>query len=198
VLLTRDLSITSTAGGAEELFATGELPVPFATPFGIDLLHGHQYLDRIDSGPHLKDASRLSHRLKRLPYDLVVIDTPPALGARHLAPLLWTDIALTPLEASSSSLQGLAQTQRSLQLARRLNPRLRSQVIINRHIRRSRSQASYIRDLERRIPLVRPFLAQRVHIHDALDEGVPVWRYRRADRELRETWRAFCRALLAA
>ena len=67
-------------------------------------------LDRdfdIDRAPAVLDA------LRTLPYDVVVIDTPPALGPRHLSPLFWSDFALTPLEPTSASMQGLAQTTES-------------------------------------------------------------------------------------
>ena len=46
------------------------------------------------------------------------------------------------------------------------------------------------------MPLTRPFLTLRVAVSDALDEGVPVWRFRRADRETRETWMELCGGLI--
>ena len=112
VILTRDLSIADTPGGAEKLFSDPENLEPIQTPFEVDLLHGHQHLDRVDREFSLEDARALRGVLRDLPFDLVVIDTPPAVGTRHLAPLLWSDLALTPLEPTSSSLQGLPKRRR--------------------------------------------------------------------------------------
>ena len=77
-----------------------------------------------------------------------------------------------------------------------MNPQLLSAVAINRYIKSSSSQRLYIERLERRVEILRPFLTQRIHVADALDAGVPVWQYRRADSELRQTWLDFCYGVL--
>ena len=134
----------------------------------------------------------MRERLRALPYDLVVIDTPPAIGVRHVGPILWSDLCLAPLEPNSYSVAGLGHTLNTLSFARRLNPGLRFRAIINRYIRRSKQQAFYIRELARHIELAQPFLALRVAVCDALDAGLPVWRFPRAAPETRREWRELC------
>lgn len=194
-ILTRDPAIARSPGGAAALFSGNGL-APTPTPLGVDLLHGHQRLDAVDREPQGIGAGR-GEKLASLGYDLVVVDTPPALGPRHLAPLLWSDLVLIPLEPNASAVQGLAQTLGVLASVRRLRPGLRSVVAVNLYRRVSSGQNRYLRELERRVELLRPYLTQRVAVADALDAGVPVWRFSRADRELRETWRSFCRGLIA-
>ncbi len=194
-ILTRDITIARAEGGAGDLFDDQADLEPLATPAGIDLLHGHQHLDRVDRRS-LSDAPQRPAVFGALHHEVVVIDTPPAIGTRHLAPLLWSDVALTPLEPTGPSIQGLAQTAETLALLRRLNPGIGCRVIVNRHIRRSCTQQANIRRLEKLMPLERPFLTQRVAVSDALDAGMPVWRFHRAPSELRRAWRRLCERLL--
>jgi hypothetical protein len=51
------------------------------------------------------------------------------------------------------------------------------------------SQRTNIAALAEHVELTTPYLTLRVTVSDALDEGTPVWRFRRADRETRETWK---------
>jgi Mrp family chromosome partitioning ATPase len=49
-----------------------------------------------------------------------------------------------------------------------------------------------------RVELTTPYLAQRVAVADALEEGVPVWRFRRATRDTRDQWHDLCEGVLHA
>ena len=191
--LARDPELAHRPGGAVTLF--GEEPLePLTTPLGVDLLHGHQRLDAVDTRSTVQAVLPIRQRLRALPYDLVVVDTPPAMGLRHVAPMLWSDVCLTPLEPNGYSVAGLSQTLRTLRSARSLNPALRSHTLINRHIRRSREQARYIAEIARLVELSEPYLALRVAVADALDAGMAVWKFPRATRE---QWRRLCGGFFA-
>ena len=182
-------------GGSGNLFSGDHLEI-LDTPSGIALLHGHQKLDAIDVSYTLPEALSIRDTIRALPFDLVVIDTPPAIGLRHVSPMVWCDHCLTPLEPNGYSVAGLTQTLRTLTFARNLNPGLKTHAIINRHIRRSKSHREYIEQITTRVQLATPYLSLRVAVADALDSGMPVWRFRRAAKETREQWRALCGGFL--
>ena len=196
-MLARDAALARQPGGAAALFSGGE-PAPMSTSTGIDLLHGHQRLDEVDQRVRLADAAAIRTRLRALPYDVVVIDTPPAIGLRHLGPQVWADLVVTPLEPNSFSLLALGQTLSAIEEIRAIRPGLENRVLINRFNRSSGRQNRYIELLSEHVPLTTPYLTLRVAVSDALDEGLPVWRFRRADRETRETWKRLCEDLIHA
>ena len=194
-MLARDATLAREPGGAAAIFAAGAV-TPTVTESGLHLLHGHQRLDEVDQRVGLAEATRVRDRLRALPYDLVVIDTPPAIGLRHLGPQVWADLVVTPLEPNSFSLLALGQTLATIEEIRAIRPGLENRILINRFTRASGQQNRYIALLGEHVPLTRPFLTLRVAVSDALDEGVPVWRFRRADRETRETWMELCGGLI--
>ena len=196
-LLTGSVTVASETGGSADLFTNDATPCPRPTRTGIELLHGHQRLDAIDKAFDLADAQEVGRRIRKLPYDFVVVDTPPAIGSRHLAPFLWSDVAVIPLEPTAFGIQGLTQTLETLPEVTGINPDLACRVAINRMVKNSRRQAEYLAEIraileEAGIPLLEPYLTQRVHVADALDLGLPVWAYMKADPELRRSWRTFC------
>ena len=106
--------------------------------------------------------------------------------------MLWCDLCLIPLEPNGYSVAGLSQTLETLAFARDLNPGLATHAIINRHIRRSRCQNRYIELIAARVELTQPFLSLHVAVADALDSGIPVWRFGRAAKATREQWMSLC------
>jgi chromosome partitioning protein len=126
----------------------------------------------------------------------VVVDTPPALGLRHLGPQVWADVVVTPLEPNSFSLLAPSQTLAAIEEVRSLRPSLQNRILINRFNKSSGQQNRYIAALAEHVDLATPYLTLRVAVSDALDEGVPVWRFRSADRETRDTWKALCGELI--
>ncbi|RWA45627.1 hypothetical protein AU476_00925 [Cupriavidus sp. UYMSc13B] len=89
--LTDDLDVISvTQGGVGDLFE-GVTPQPQKTTHSqIDLLHGHRELDRYDADQLAEEraySEEMPAMLRSLGYDYIVIDTPPAVGLRHLSPL---------------------------------------------------------------------------------------------------------------
>ncbi len=191
ITLTGDAALPSQDGGSGDLFAAGGL-APLDTDSGISLLHGHQRLDALDGRLELRETLPVKGRLRSLPYDLIVIDTPPAIGLRHVAPMLWCDLCLTPLEPNGYSVAGLSRTLETLAFARGLNPGLTTHAVINRHIKRSKQQRLYIEQIAERVELTQPYLSLHVAVADALDSGVPVWRFRRAAKITREQWTGLC------
>lgn len=191
ITLTGNAALPRRTGGSGNLF-TGEPIEPLATASGIALLHGHQELDATDVSYMLPEAIPIRDAIRALPFDLVVIDTPPAIGLRHVSPMIWCDHCLTPLEPNGYSVAGLTQTLRTLHAARRHNPDLHTHAVINRHIRRSKRQRQYIEQIAARVELTRPYLSLHVAVADALDSGLPVWRFHRAAKDTREQWRSLC------
>jgi len=189
--------IASERGGAQALFCLDRALDPEPTSSGVDLLHGNQYLDEVDSTFAVRQARLRRGALRGLPYDLVVFDTPPAIGIRQTAPLLWCDLVVIPIEPNSYSVSGLKHTLDALTSARTANPGLRHRILINRYVRRSRRQAECICDIARIAGgVLEPYLSLRVAVSEALDHGVPVWRWKHADTVLRDNWSALCRGLL--
>jgi chromosome partitioning protein len=182
--------------GAAEIFVSNELH-PLTTSSGVDLLPGHQHLDGVDSHPFDDTPDRLAFLLD-LPYDYLVFDTPPSLGLRNLAPLLWADVVLIPIEPNSFATAGLAHTLATVDEVRRSNPRLTVKLLLNRVIPNSSQHRAQIAALCAIAPIEPPYLANRVAVGAALDSCLPVWRFRRADRALRKVWRDLCGALLYA
>jgi chromosome partitioning protein len=190
-----------TRGGASDLFEkplTEIVPLPTRNS-RISLLWGHQHLD--DVKPALSDVVRLRPGLASLPYNVVIFDTPPALGIRQIAPLLLAQKVVIPFEPNPYAVQGLALTLPTIEQVRPSNPGLDFQLVINKYQRTSKSQAAHIRSLaEAAGPsgprLLEPHLTLRVAVQDALAAGGPVWGFRTADRRLRADWRSLCGALL--
>lgn len=195
--LTGDALIPRRGGGASWVLAGGGTPCrPTSTASGIDLLHGHQWLDEVDQVPVARAAAQ-KEALSALPYDVLVVDTPPAIGVRQVAPLLWADRIVVPIEASTHAIAGLAHSALAIATAKGLNPGLAYQVVVNRY-RKTLDEDAFLRRLEELTPLVRPFLGMRAAVAAAVSAGVPVWRFRRADRRLREDWRSLTDTLLEA
>ena len=194
-MLARSAGIAHRPGGSAALFSEAAL-APLATETGVDLLHGHQRLDEVDQRVALAEAAGIREKLLALPYDLVVVDTPPALGLRHLGPQVWADVVVTPLEPNSFSLLALSQTLAAIEEIRSLRPSLQNRILINRFNKSSGQQNRYIAALAEHVELTTPYLTLRVAVSDALDEGAPVWRFRRADRETRDTWKNLCGDLI--
>lgn len=194
--LTGDHELAYRVGGSEVLFS-GTEPVPRTTSHGIDLLHGHQRLDALDATP-VADALRCRPLLRELNlrWPTIIIDTPPSLGLRHIAPLLWADRVVIPMEPTSYSLHALGQVLTTLQQIRQTNSALSFRVVINRFLPRSKSHHRYVADLTSRTPILTPYLGLRIAVQEALEQQRPVWRYRTAPKALRQSWHQLMDTLL--
>lgn len=200
--LTGNLEIQkNTVGGAGLLFQEGGIPVdaPIETQHpGIWLLHGHEGLDQFDNDPEAEErvmSAEMRQMLRALPFDVIVVDTPPAVGIRHIAPLVWADLAVIPMEPAMASVAGFQSVLQSIEHASQLNPGLQWVGVLNRLNRSARSH----RDIEQFVRTtygkkIAPTLSSRTAIADAMQEepALPVWRMPGAKRELRELWRDLC------
>jgi chromosome partitioning protein len=203
--LTQDYGLLQVPGGSAAIFTApkaSDLPIRTVTPF-LDLLHAHTRLDQVDS---LFDVSYLKTRflphqvplLRSLPYDVLLFDTAPSAGPRQIAPLFLADLVLIPLIADDFAVSGLAQTRDDIEAARRLNPGIRTEVLVNMYRTNSRSQKKALQQLKAvaSVPLREPFFPLRDHVPSALSAGVPVWAFKDAKPQLRALWRGFASEIL--
>ena len=207
--LTQRTDLLHTAGGAETIF-TGTLTAPTVTADGIHVLHGHQALDGVHAAftdPNLKPEDQQRRMLqlvvslrpfvRSLPYDVVIFDTPPALGLLHIAPLIWAHRLITPTEPNLYGLAGAANLSSEYSDAKSVNPDLELVVIVNRMNPASKVQQDYAQQLKTLVPVHPPYLTQRTHVSEALDLARPVWRYSKARKSLRQTWHTLSEELVA-
>lgn len=183
-------------GGAQMLFDPGELTYT-ETEYGVSLLHGHKYLDELDMREGiLEQAVAIRDRVRSLPFDYVIFDTPPAPCMRQVAPLLWADLVLIPVEPTELSMAGLNEMMETINRARRINPGLAYRLMVNRHIHSSGQQRLILDALKAKLPgMVLGEFKMRVAVADALAHGMPVWKYAK-DKVLGKEWLDFCHRVL--
>lgn len=205
--LTGNLDIQKNVqGGSGVLFSTGSVPKDAPTPTnhdGIWLLHGHEELDQYDNDADVFErvvSSQLRMTLHSLDYDVVIIDTPPAVGVRHLAPLVWSDLAVIPMEPANSAVAGFQSVLESIDSVLELNPGLQWVGVLNRLNRSAKSHRA-MEDMVREAyrEKIGPALPSRTAVADAMQEdpAVPVWRLPGARRDVRDLWRDWCTSLVA-
>ncbi|WP_207002679.1 ParA family protein [Trinickia mobilis] len=189
-------------GGADALILSDDAVSPHKTSHGIDVFHGHDKLDGIDNVEGIEDiafSTDMRQRLRQLPYDVIVIDTPPAIGLRHMAPLYWSDRVLIPLEPEIESVIGMQNVLDSLELVREDNPGVVWMAAINKLKVSSRSHKMILESVRSSYgdQLIAE-LGDRVAVADSRQQEmpVPVWRYRGADKKLRDLWLNFCKAVV--
>lgn len=217
--LSADPTLLTARGGAELLFSDEPIEPIYLTPASpnltmeakkvlreapgsLSLLHGHVHLDAVDTVFDLDRAIGIwRRRLRELPYDLVLIDTPPSQGVKPVAALLWSDQVVIPTILDDWSLSGVALTQSVITQAQNVNTPLTHKVLVNRfrNLKLERDLLSYQRETFPLLQLEEPFLPERVAVKLAVIAGVPIWRLkaREADEALGALWRAKMEALLS-
>ena len=195
MLSTDPLRIASTPNGAETLLRKGPPAIRKSSVPGVDLLHGHRGLEAIDAH-NMGEASALRERILALPYDVVIVDTPPSFGARHVAPLFWADRIVVPLEPTMSSLAGLDAVQTTMRQVRKVRTGVKTFYVLNRLVKSSGTQRGMGAQLKKILgkELLEP-LSLRVAVSDALAIGKPVWAVAR-DRALRKQWKDLVSTIL--
>ena len=193
-ILSRDPRINLRAGGAETLFYRDATITPTQTPSGIDLLHGHLELERVDKEVTASSAASLRDRVQALDYDYIIFDTPPSLGVRQLAALIWADIAAIPTKPAAMDTQGTSSTIRVIKrlIETGQNLPLRWKIIINMLVVGSKQQSKMTERMRTLFPqnFVQLTFSQRVGLSDCLSSGVPAWEYKGIPREVAEAWRS--------
>lgn len=198
--LTGDLDIIKDTEKGVGLLLEGQPFEPTKTTHPqISLLHGHEKLDRYDSIEEVDDrvfGLELVENLRNLGYDYVIIDTPPAVGLRHLAALYWADTVLIPMEPVMSGIIGF---QNVLQVINDaivpLNPKIKWFGVMNRanmRVNSQREKDKWMRDTYGKKILAT--LGTRTSVSDAMEESParPVWARKGAPKDLREQWLNFC------
>ena len=198
-ILSRDPRINTRPGGSEQLFQNVTDLKGVETPSGIDLLHGHSFLEALDKEVAVGDTTQLRDYVRSLPYDYIVFDTPPALGVRQVAPMLWADHLVVPVEPTPLGAAGLAAT---IRVIKRLidsgqNGELKWKVMVNRYKSSSKEQTTLVERMRKQFgPNFLQFtFGERVVLTDCLARGVPIWEYKGAPKEVSEAWRALPAAL---
>ncbi len=88
----------------------------------LKVLHGHVFLKELDKDKALPQRlAALRSKIRALPFDYVIFDTPPALGPRIARPLLWSDIAILAVQPNLSSTTGLDDTFDAIKGVQRVN-----------------------------------------------------------------------------
>jgi chromosome partitioning protein len=202
--LTGDLDIINDEDGGVGLFLEGKPFVPSKTTHpGIDLLHGHSALDRYDNDMAIEDrgySAEMRHELRGLGYDYVIIDTPPAVGFRHMAALCWADVAVIPMEPVMSSIVGFQNVLMAIEnVILPINPGLKWCGVVNRanmRVKSHREKEEYVRKTYG--SQIVATLATRTAVSDAMEEepAQPVWMRKGAPKDLREEWQRFCEKVI--
>ena len=201
--LTGDLDIINDVQGGVGLFLEGKKFVPSKTSNPqIDLLHGHKELDRYDNNPDVEDrgySHEMQESLRGLGYDYVIIDTPPAVGFRHLAALCWADVVIIPMEPVMSSIGGFQNVLSVIEKSiAQINPGLKWFGVMNRitRVKSNREKVDWMKETYG--DRILATLSARTAVSDAMEEdpAQPVWLCRTAPRALREEWRNFCDKVL--
>ncbi len=194
--LTDDKTLSGKAGGAEQLLDESSTISPTSTKWGIDVLHGHRGLGRIDEAGYPQDkAFKLRQRLEGLPYDFVVLDTPPDLAFRLLSALTWADVFLivtTPDPLAMDSTLQLLNVIRGWLHRNLAKPGFKFRIALNMV---DRSSASAVREAEQARRMAPQFVLQdelthrRELLKRAFAQKIPVWQLKRVPKGVAEVWK---------
>lgn len=198
--LTGDLDVVKITDGGVGLLFEGKTMTPSKTTHPqIDLLHGHEKLDRYDNDPAAEDRAYsldTADALRNLGYNYIIIDTPPAVGLRHLAALCWADVALIPMEPVVSGINGFQNVLSAIEsFIAPINPGLRAFAVLNRanmRVKSHREKDEWMRATYGNRVL--GTLTSRTAVSDAMEESPaqPVWLRRGVPKDLRDQWHDLC------
>lgn len=111
-------------------------------------------------------------------FDVVVIDTPPRLGAEQRAAMIVSDLIVVPVTPGPADVWALQETLALLDEVRDLRPEIRAAIVLNRISRRT-SLASVTRGAieESGVPALDCVLGNRVAFGEAMATGQGVTTY---------------------
>lgn len=164
-------------GDSAHLFGTGSF-TPREISNNLFLLTGGPSLKSVDEEVSLRDAIGMGTRLRDRG-QIVVIDTPPAIGVRQVAPYFWADVLVLVLTPDVFSLKGLYDVKETLERVRLHHPKLTLRVVLNRHRPDVPRESEVIEMIRAEVgsDLVDPALLESRSISGSLAERVPVWEY---------------------
>lgn len=198
--MSQDMTISKRlSNGAEQLFIADEFVYTDTPHASLKLLHGHKDLEVLDqnAGEVLEHAPTLREKMRSLPFDYVIFDTPTSIGPRSTSPLYWSDLAIVAIRPQLTSFVGLDDTLETVKHIRRSNPVLKTKYVINQMSSTSKTQRVACEALiEKFGKEVLAKFSMRQHVADALDSFVPVWKYPEAKSPLKKEWRSFAETVL--
>ena len=185
-----------TPGDAALVFGNDSI-APTSVSERLSILPGGTELKEIDEGVELREAIDRRDRIESLA-EVVVIDTPPAIGVRQVAPYFWSDILVLVLTPDVFSLKGMADVRNTLDRVRTKNPGLLLRVVVNRHHPDVPREREVIDLIAREFgdDLVRPVLAESRSISGAVSERVSAWDYAYKSPVRAKAMRTVCEAIL--
>lgn len=171
------------AGLAADLFGTS--PVLPSTDAAFQLLAASARLNSVDAAYEAAvEALRGHHGGLAAWFDVCVIDTPPAFGARNLGALLVCDHLLAPIQLEDFAMSGVNALLKSVSVAEKLRGRplaslalLPSQFRANSNLHRLNLEM-LVQALGKTDMVVPAFLTLRQAYADAVARGMPVWSLR--------------------
>lgn len=191
-----DENISNQPGGSELLLdLTADLK-PTKTESGIDVLHGHRELGRVDEGEFNGDhAIALREHVASLPYDFVVIDTPPNMAFRMIAAFMWADYFLLvtrPDQLSMDSTKQMLNVLAGWLRAKWVKRGFRFGILMNMVDRSSASLRKEAEDARTNAPayfLPTELTYRRDAINRAFTNKIPVWKVPRIPKDVASAWR---------
>jgi chromosome partitioning protein len=126
-------------------------------------------------------------------FDVVLIDTPPALGVSLASALYAADCVMSPIELEAYSIQGIKKMLTTIANIRKLNTKLKFLGIVASKVdARNPRHVRHQDELKAAYPqlMIPGGIGLRSSIADALASGVPVWKIkktaaRKATQEVR-------------
>lgn len=187
-------------GGAELLFDLEKLKAgvsPLTTPLGVDLLFGHNALSRIDEGERTTgDAIDVRDYVRALPYDFIVIDTPPAMQLRQLAAVLWADRLITVIEPEEKAVAGWTRVRDMIKAASAkglLVDGFQAMVLLNRVDSRIADQRNAVKQMKAAVPgmIDTVLTARQAVVSTAYSSRLPIWQLKKdkVDTDYAALWR---------
>jgi len=169
-----------------EVLADGAELVPVRSPVdGVDVVPSSglwlQKAERVLAGEISPETIFRDALAKALPgpWDVVVLDTPPALGIATTSALVAASSVLIPVESSAVSLQGVRGVVESLKAVRRLNPNVGIGGVVMGRLDRTRLGREVLESLrakfgEKFVPVC---VRDRVTVREAWGHRQPVTQY---------------------
>lgn len=189
------------APNAAELFAQPSIatPAPITTTTkNVSLLPASPVLQEVDKSSATSLFTARKHlREYGSQYDVVIIDTPPALGLRVLTALAASDRVIAPLLPERYSTDGLNTLLQEINTVRaEMNPQLgETEFVFNLVNSTAKTHSQLIQELRKMFPSDIPNLYRHIAVADALSAGRPVWRSASHQGAAKE-WKDACAALL--
>lgn len=174
-------NVDSPEKGASSLFLNGqEAPLHQIDGEAFQLIPADQGLLAIERLPFESVQifrERLRNYAKR--FDMVILDTPPAMGFSMLAPLIASDFALAPVIPDAYSIRGVKSLFGKIKAARaKYNPSLKFLgLVLNRFNSRNIQQVEMVKKFQELLSgqLIAKPLADRSAIANAAYDSKAVW-----------------------